>query len=66
MRLADKDLNIFYPISKRTKIVLECNHALEVVDRLENQIKIWSLKPLTDVNVQIMKDELNYLKEGKI
>lgn len=65
MRLADKDLNVFYPTSKRIKILKECNHALEIKDRLDAQIKIWSLKE-KNINNKIMQDELLFLWEGRI
>jgi len=31
MRLADKDLNVFMPRMRRTKLLKEVNHALETV-----------------------------------
>jgi len=65
MRLADRDLNAFYPPSKRTKILKECNNALERSDRLDGQIKIWSLKPQT-MQQKLTLDELVFIWEGKI
>ena len=71
MRLADKDLNAFTPRMRRTKLLKEVNHALDVVDRLDNQIKIWDMKSNQrsnemDILLSIMKDELKFLKEGKL
>jgi len=65
MRLADRDLNAFYPPSKRTKILKECNETLEMRDRLNGQIKIWSLKPHT-MQQKLTLDELVFIREGKI
>lgn len=65
MRLADKDLNAFTPIVRRNKILKEVNKALESMDRINDQIKIWDLRKPDHLTI-IMKDELKYLKEGKL
>lgn len=65
MRLADKDLNAFTPVMRRKKILEEVNNALESMDRINDQIKIWDIKP-NNIYTTVMKDELKYLKKGKI
>lgn len=65
MRLADKDLNAFTPVMRRKKILEEVNNALEAMDRINNQIKIWDIKP-SNIYTTVMRDELKYLKKGKI
>jgi len=65
MRLKDADLNVFTPKLRRNKILKEVNNALEVVDRLNDQIKIWRVNP-KNIHTQLMQQELMYLKEGKI
>jgi len=65
MRLSDKDLNAFMPVMRRKKILKEINNALEAIDRIESQIKIWNIKP-NNTYTTVMRDELKYLKEGKI
>lgn len=65
MQLADRDLNAFMTLAKRNKILKEVNKALDTVKRIDNQIKIWDLKPKS-VMTTIMQDELKYLKEGRI
>ena len=65
MRLREADLNSFLTLTKRNKILKEVNHALEVVERLNSQIKIWDIKQEA-IFTRVVKDELKYLNEGKI
>jgi len=66
MRIKDADLNAFMPKMQRDKLIREINKALETMDRIDNQIKIWSLKSISDIHTKIMQDELHYLKEGRV
>ena len=66
MRLKDSDLNVFMPKIQRDRILKEVNDALEKADRLDDQIRIWSTKDISDLHTKIMQDELQFLKEGKV
>lgn len=66
MRLKPSDLNAFMPPMRQAQIIAEVNDALETADRLDSQIKIWSIKDISDIYTKVMQDELEFLKEGKV
>lgn len=66
MRIKDADLNVFMPKARRAKLIKEVNEALETMDRVNSQIKIWDMRNISEVYTQQMRDELQFLKEGKV
>jgi len=66
MRIKDADLNAFMPKAKRIRLIKEINEALETMDRVNDQIRIWSLRNISEIYTQQMRDELQFLKEGKV
>ncbi len=66
MRLIPNDLKYNLPPMKKAQILAEVNNALEIVDRLNTQIKIWSIKDISDIYTKVMQDELKFLKEGRV
>lgn len=66
MRVKRSDLNIFMPPMRQTQMLVEINNALEKADRLDDQIKLWNMKPISNLYTKIVQDELHFLKEGKL
>ena len=66
MRIKDADLNVFMPKAQRVRLIKEINKALETMDRVDDQIKIWSMRNISEIYTQQMRDELQFLKEGKL
>jgi len=66
MRIKDADLNVFMPKAQRVKLIKEVNEALETMDRVNDQIKIWDIRNISEIYTQQMRDELQFLKEGKV
>jgi len=66
MRIKDADLNVFMPKAQRVKLIKEVNEALETMDRVNDQIRIWDVRNISEIYTQQMRDELQFLKEGKV
>lgn len=66
MRIKDADLNAFMPKAQRVRLIKEINKALETMDRVNDQIRIWSLRNISEIYTQQMRDELQFLKEGRV
>ncbi len=66
MRIKDADLNVFMPKAQRVRLIKEINKALETMDRVNDQIKIWNIRDISEIYTQQMRDELQFLKEGKL
>jgi len=66
MRIKDADLNVFMPKAQRVKLIKEVNEALETMDRVNDQIRIWDMRNISEIYTQQMRDELQFLKEGKV
>jgi len=66
MRIKDADLNVFMPKARRVKLIKEINKALETMDRVNGQIRIWDMRNISEIYTQQMRDELQFLKEGKV
>ena len=66
MRIKDADLNVFMPKAQRARLIKEVNEALETMDRVNDQIKIWDMKNISEIYTQQMRDELKFLKEGRV
>ena len=51
---------------RKSQIIAEVNSALETLDRLDDQIRIWNMKDISDIYTKVMQDELEFLKSGRV
>ena len=51
---------------RKSQIIDEVNSALETLDRLDDQIRIWNMKDISDIYTKVMQDELEFLKSGRV
>ena len=66
MRLKPSDLNTTMPPMRKAQLIAEVNTALEALDRLDDQIRIWDMKDVSDIHIKVMQDELEFIKRGRI
>jgi len=66
MRIKPSDLNTTLPPMRKAQLIAEVNTALEALDRLNDQIRIWDMKDISDIYTKVMQDELKFLKSGRV
>ena len=66
MKLKRSDLNIIMPPMEKARIIAKVNTALEVDERVDQQIDHWSQKDISDIHTKIMQDELQFIKKGRV
>jgi len=67
MRIKPSELNMTMPPMRKAQLIAEVNTALEVLERVDEQLIHWSKTSNPNLMlVNLMVDELLYIKKGKL